>query len=246
MVALLPPDDEFWDNVNANGYDLRFTRYNGQTLFTAWNRFTWDVATRSGVIEFDGATETANTPTVMWMYWDYDDGAGGTPSDGQGTGFVRASEADIKIDMVNPEDAPHVVAGREADGVDVAQQVLTRTTYETGAIYVDVTSYLARASSPVNGSPRLDEVISIASATDVYDATVDKNWVDLAASTFLEHNGRSWLGIYLNAMSTEGLYEVRVKFGTIGRYFTNTFTSIASSQLFQFSFLVDVRDPADA
>ena len=65
---VIPPDFvEFWENIDTSGHVVRFTNWDGETLW-AHQRVAWDHATRSATFRIDGS----NAPNGMfniWMFW---------------------------------------------------------------------------------------------------------------------------------------------------------------------------------
>ena len=62
--------DEFWDNVQSDGYDIIVTTAEGSTIIapTAWDILSFNKTTRTGTIRIQGLTMPAGM-SLYWLYW---------------------------------------------------------------------------------------------------------------------------------------------------------------------------------
>ena len=70
VTATIPADfDPFWQNVLANGFDIRVTLADGKTLAT-FDVDSFNQTNRTGTIEIDNASAAdSDAMLVFWLYW---------------------------------------------------------------------------------------------------------------------------------------------------------------------------------
>ena len=93
QITIPPSWDEFWDNVNVNGYDAIITGSDGATLAT-FKRLTWTPANKLGVFQVDNYVMAANSIQMLWLYFKGDsssDLSGSFTASGPLTGYVTTT-----------------------------------------------------------------------------------------------------------------------------------------------------------
>lgn len=68
LGTLIPDVDEFWNNVQPDGYDVRMVDPDGKTALT-FSRGTWSKTNRTGVFSVDGYQAPAAKPLLIWLVW---------------------------------------------------------------------------------------------------------------------------------------------------------------------------------
>jgi len=71
--------DEFWEQVDADGDDIRITAADGYTELS-WQLSGWNSTTRTGTIQIDNMTLVQQRLELGWIYWGNAGAAAVTPS----------------------------------------------------------------------------------------------------------------------------------------------------------------------
>lgn len=179
--TLLPDDDEFWNNVQSSGQDIRVCSADGRTLLT-YDLDSFSTLTRSGTIEVDNWTFPAAKMSALYLYFGNSSASTAvttfSPSSAK-SGYIELGRPTSRIFRVRPERAADTKA---------------RTQFVKGAnesVYVDFdfSAMLEKAIVPGRGR-MLWEEISYISSTTVEAAGVDQVAMHVAANDRICDGGR--------------------------------------------------------
>jgi len=142
--------DEFWENVDTNGEDIRVTAEDGVTLAT-WDLNGFNKATRAGTLEIDNFVATAAKMYPLHLYW-------GKAAQATGiTAFVPGAPKTGYIELSSPT-APVITVQEERPGETVPRVRLSKSVDEVAYWWFDFSGVLARRRAKHNASHRLEEI----------------------------------------------------------------------------------------
>ncbi|MAF72414.1 MAG: hypothetical protein CMH39_00130 [Micrococcales bacterium] len=196
-IELVIPSDfpRFWDNVASDNDDVVITASDGQTKLD-FQVSSWNYANKTGTIKIkgyalpNGQLSVSGKIIAVYMYFGFDDGAGGSPTSVQNTNLAALSNA-ITSTFVEVGDplragAQVLTAAFEPPGQSAPAQVLYApggTDIKTN-FFFDVRPMLAARRQLFNGSLLLEEI-------DTFDFLIHHtDGTDLTSSMVLESEGR--------------------------------------------------------
>jgi len=219
-IALDPGWDHFWDNIQADGDDIRIYGPSGVAYDYEWNGYNY--TTKTGTIEVDNYPVGAATLACLYLYYGYTAATDGSSS------FVSASDVVGYVTNIAPNG--DVFQGRpEAPGVTIPLQRAGMSTTDAGYKWWDVTDSLTKAATPVNDHPDLFELyyIDLTAAgtattaqylgSGVYSSGV-KNDAATGEAYFRAtlHGGRLYVGMWIlgSALTDATDYELYLEWWT--------------------------------
>ena len=165
---VVPPDmSRFWNFVASNGADIRVTASDGVTELD-YERLSFTHATKTLDIYVDnyglpqGATAASGKTNVVWLYWGFNDGAGGTASDLNNTALTvsgsQISTTSIAIGSVARSGSPVIVCAPEPTEATTPSPEIALKPSEIITVWWDFRNMLARRDRKENGSLALEEI----------------------------------------------------------------------------------------
>lgn len=158
--------DEFWDNIDINGFDIRITQADGVTL-VPYDFASFNSTTRTGTIQVDGAYATgfANEVVVLFMYYDPVTG------NSDGTSAVTISSAETGyMDFTDPRSLSAVYTFEpERPGISEPLYQTAGPTNVRNFVVIDITRSLERRQTPSGDRLNYEEPFSVI-ATSTNDA----------------------------------------------------------------------------
>lgn len=153
VTVTVPPDHAlFWDNVQSDGDDVRFTQSDGMTVL-AYERTTWDYANRSALFKVTAFNlASAGDMGNLWMYFGNSTVSSGSTAYGGGalqTGQIIVSGPTSQDLIVEPgslqgETSPRYQLQKTPDEsvfVWVLVNLATRDTLFNGYFYGEEIQY---------------------------------------------------------------------------------------------------------
>jgi hypothetical protein len=199
-VTVPPTLAEFWSGIQADGDDIRVTLDDGVTLVTyQWASFTY--ASRTGVIEVDGATAPQAAMCVLWLYF-------GNAAATSGAGSFTASSARTG----------HITATVPGPSVPILQglasgprppTVWTHAVGESRRIWWDVTGILDPLRAPSEGQTSGEEVQAVLADAQKAGSTVTTLWVAGSERVVVTPDGRTLVGYIATGGATGERYTDR-------------------------------------
>jgi len=170
-VTVTVPSDHsaFWDNVQADGDDVRFTQSDGSTVL-AYERTTWDYANRSAVFKITAFNlASAGDMGNLWMYFGNSTVSSGSTAYGGGalqTGQIIVSGPTIQDLVVEPgslqgETSPRYQLQKTPDEsvfVWVDVPLSTRSTLFNGYFYAEEIQYADVSADDSNVTVAMSEL----------------------------------------------------------------------------------------
>jgi hypothetical protein len=152
VELVIPPEwDDFWENVQVDGDDVRVCLADGSVV-ASYKLAAWTHATRSGTIHVDNVVPgDADCIPLLWLYWDN----AAAPS-GAATFTVAAPKPSL-LSLAGPK-GNVIRAKQERPDVAKPSSTVTKQTTETIHVWVDMSGQLERRSKAHNGTPLLDEI----------------------------------------------------------------------------------------
>jgi len=203
-IDLAAAPDWFWDNVAANGSDLRVTKEDGTTA-VVFERTGWNQANKTGTLNLDPIAPVAATIYILWLYWDQE----AVVSDASVS--VTISSADTGY--VEPAYGPHtyiVRARPEPRGATKPRADVVKALTETIFVWWDLRRLLARASHTHNGATLWEEVQAL--QFDVLLSDSDQAGLKTEADTRLV--GPWWARTTVKAGATDTDYTLSLTVNT--------------------------------
>jgi hypothetical protein len=141
ITFTMPVDDDlFWENVQADGDDIRICDADGFTLLT-FDTASFNKTTRAGSFEVDAYAAPAGEMCVIYIYWGY-----ASATDGRSS-FVPASALTGYVDQRKP--GPLVFeAAEERQAALRPRNVVAKSSLETKPVYLDFTRRMAKRADP--------------------------------------------------------------------------------------------------
>lgn len=195
VTITVPPDwDEFWENIQADGDDIRVTLGDGITpVDYQWASYTY--ATRTGVIELDGFGNFAGIPYAQmgWLYFGNSAATDGSASFTASTpedGFIHlGAPAGIVFDLV--EDSP---------GATVPAQEMAKTTTAETHVWWRLSGLESRVA-PYNLHTEMEEPVGVIAAAVLSSGSAQASMVDNDGLRWVRTNDGS---IYLRQVVKAG------------------------------------------
>jgi len=149
---VIPPEwDDFWDNVQPDGDDVRVCLADGSVV-ASYKLATWVHANRSATIEVAALVPgDSDCIPLLWLYWD-----NSTAADGASTFTVSGHKPSL-ISLAGPK-GNVIRAKQERPDVTKPSSTVTKQTTETIHVWIDMAGQLERRSKAHNGAPLLDEI----------------------------------------------------------------------------------------
>ena len=196
---------EFWGAIQADGDDIRLTLDDGVTpVVYQWASFTY--ATRTGVIEVDGATAPQAAMCVLWLYFgnaSATSGAGSFTASGARTGHITATVPGPSVPILQG-----LASGQRPPSVWVG------ATGESRRVWWDLTGILSPLRAPSEGQTAGQEVQAV--IADAQDAGVGTSslWVAGSERVIVTPDGRTLAGYIATGGADGGRYTDRLKVWT--------------------------------
>lgn len=230
VTITVPPDwDEFWDNIQSDGDDIRVTTFDGVTdIDYQWASFTY--GTRTGVIEVDNYSSVTYAESgVLWLYF-----GNAAATDGSAS-FTASTPVDGFIHLGRPGNLVLDVTP-DPPGATVPSQRIAKTS--TAEIWVWWRLIdLEKRSAPYNRSTSYEELKA------VMHASVQTGGMD--QSGMYDYNELRMVE------GADGLTYIRslILGGSDGTDYTITFNVVtgngSSTRTQTARALLEVRDPAE-
>lgn len=203
VTVTVPPDHSlFWDNVQSDGDDVRFTEADGSTAL-AYERTTWDYANKSAVFKITSFNLTsAGDMGNLWMYFGNSTIASGSTAYGGGTLYTGR----IIVGGVGANDL--VIEPGSLQGETTARFQLQKTPSES--VFVWVLVNLSTRDTLFNGYFYAEEI-------HYADVVADDTNVTVATSDlrlFTDRNGFAWLRVKISGGADLDTDTVRITIGT--------------------------------
>lgn len=201
--VLQPDDDEFWNNVQSSGQDVRVCDTDGRTLLT-YDLDSFSTSTRSGTIEVDNWNPPGVKMSALYVY--FGNGSASTavssfsPSSPK-TGYLEIGRPTARIFRVRPERA----------GDTKARSQFVKGAHESVYVDFDFSAVLERAMVPGRGRMVWEEIAYISSTT-VEAAGVDQAAMHVAANDRIVDFGR--VRVWVTGGSSGTTYTVVCKIVT--------------------------------
>jgi hypothetical protein len=185
-TVALPSDwGPFWDNVQADGDDIRVVSADGTTKLV-YDLNSWVYASKSGNIRVSGFTHPkTNSLSFFWLYFHND-----SATDGSGSP-TTSSPLTTNVERAAP--VATITATPERAGATIVRQTLSKTTNEVQHLWVRF--------------PPLEEYCGSVNSSKIYeepshmDVTIEaagadqSSMKDLPNTTMIECNGRLYAKI---------------------------------------------------
>jgi|15BtaG_2_1085339.scaffolds.fasta_scaffold00097_43 hypothetical protein len=178
-VDLSGLDDFFWDNVAADGYDLRVTDSDGVTA-AVLQRNSFNKVTRVGDLDIKTYTVEAGSLIQLWLYFNHS----GSPSDGSTTFTPGTQDTAYGVGAIFNR-GNFVRYRQQRRGASKPRDIVVKGSGETTRIIWDFTKALARFREPTNDSLLFEELTY--AKFDVLLATVDQTALKTEADTRFFH-----------------------------------------------------------
>jgi len=166
-IALPSEWPEFWDNVQADGDDVRVTDADGYTLET-YDVESWNSTTRTGTIEIDGMGTTdldgnaATAGVVAWLYW-----GNSTASNAETTFTPNSPKTGTVVVGIPGLSSQRVVTCRpEAPGATNPRLEISKISGEEIYLWWDLSGVLTRRRMPSQGSRAFEEIHNVTYRVD--------------------------------------------------------------------------------
>lgn len=204
-VTVPPTLAEFWDTIQADGDDIRLTLDDGVTP-VIYQLASWTYATRTAVIEVDGATAPQAAMCVLWLYY-------GNASATSGAGsFTAASARTGRIVETVPGPSVPILQGLAAG--QRPPSVWVGATGESRRIWWDLTGILSPLRQPSEGQTAGQEVQAILADAQDGGAGASSLWVAGSERVTVTPDGRTLAGYIATGGADGGRYTDRVKIWT--------------------------------
>lgn len=203
VTVTIPTDHAlFWDNVQSDGDDVRFTQADGVTAL-AYERTTWDYANRSAVFKITSFNlSSAGDMGNMWMYFGNSTVSSGSTAYGGGTLY----NGRIIVSGIGASDL--VIEPGFNQGETTARYELQKTSSESVFVWVRVP--LSNRDVLFNGYYFSEEIHYADVAPD--DANVTAAVGNLRL--FTDRTGFAWLRVQISGGADLDTDTVRVTIGT--------------------------------
>ena len=223
VSATIPPDfPAFWDNVMANGNDVRVTDTKGVAL--DFKLTSWNATNKTGVIEIDDwASGNVTAAATVHLYWDNPNG----PSSGQATFTIAGSGVkDGFIELGAPGSGSEyvIMAKPEAPGATNAEVVLSKTAAEVQHIWWNVLPALLKRRTSGNGSRLLEEIETATYSVKHSDGSDTTSAMAITADMRMLHP--AWIRTPVQAGSSTANYVVTLTVTTTAPRTLNFHTTI--------------------
>ena len=168
MSFVVPPDmSRFWNFVASNGSDIRLTAAAGVTELNFERlSFTYaDKGLESYVDDYglpQGADAVSGKTSVVWLYWGFNDGAGGTAPDLHNAALTvsgsQVTTTNIQLGASSTSGSPIIKCAPEAVEQTVPSPEISLKPNEIITVWWDMRGMLARRRTEANGSLALEEI----------------------------------------------------------------------------------------
>ena len=191
----------FWDNVLANGHDIRLTGADGRTALT-YQRQTWTHATETAVLEVDNQTIGGGAPIQAWLYW-----GNAAAADTSGT-FTAAGPLSAYIDLGCPQTSfPVITVGQEKPGRETPAAQLAKNTADEIFIWWDCRTILQRRCRKYAGSLAFAEILNATITVNLNNGAAQGAMIDPIETRYI---GGRWVKTLIKAGSDDTDYTVRL------------------------------------
>lgn len=204
-VTVPPTLAEFWGAIQADGDDIRVTLDDGVTLVTyQWASFTY--ASRTGVIEVDGATTPQAAMCVLWLYFgnaSATSGAGSFTASSARTGHITATVPGPSVPILQG-----LASGQRPPSVWVG------ATGESRRVWWDLTGILSPLRAPSEGQTAGQEVQAVIADAQDNGSGASSLWVAGSERVIVTPDGRTLAGYIATGGADGGRYTDRLKVWT--------------------------------
>jgi len=226
--------DHFWDNVQADGDDVRLVLSDGKTK-TTYVLTTWTYASRIAVIEADAITMSPDdTILCLWLYY-----GNATATDGAGAPTIMSAKTGV-IQLAGPG-RPRIIASRSRPGATKPDLQIAKTTDETLFVWQRIDGLVSRRSRASAAKPGREAIV-YAGYTVETGGAAQASMVDNDTIRFLETpDGAFWCRMTVKAGSDSTNYTLSPI------YYTSTDTSagVTADQVINPRALIKVRDVSE-
>lgn len=201
----VPADwDQFWNNVQSTGKDVRVCTADGRTAVSKFyfDGGTFDTTTRTCVIDIQAVSVAANVMTQLWLYW------GDSSLTIASSSFSPSSPKSAYIDQEKPgERIVRVLPERPGDTRPVTKLVKTST--ETVYVWFDLRAYLLQRSDKYNNRKLLEEISYVSYSCDL-SGSAQAAMVDATKTRFSD----GWVKVLLKGGSSGSQYTINLSITT--------------------------------
>lgn len=213
VLAPVPGDlDEFWDTIDASGFEIRVTESDGITAVTAYQWSGFNKTNKAGAVEIDGLTCHASDAGVClaWLYYDKtgaSDGSSAFTPAGQVSGYIHGSQP-----------SGFVVRSQQVKaGAPRPAARIQKTVGEAVYVWFEVRGLLEKRQTESSGSLIWEEIQRVVSAiTD--GGTPQAGMVSASKTRFIEIATGPlrgfYVGVYVQAGTTATNYTIEPVFST--------------------------------
>ena len=149
---------EFWENVDADGDDIRVTRSDGTTLL-GYKLANWNSTNKVGLIEIDAYDSLANAQqdatVVVFVYW-----GNGAASAAANANLTIANAKAGTVYLAEPGTGSYpIIRVRPSSGTtDIAAATIAKQPTETIRVWWDLSEMMALVRFRNQRSNRLEEI----------------------------------------------------------------------------------------
>lgn len=154
----VPPGwDAFWSTIDASGHGIRVTEADGITpVEYRWSSFT--KATKTGVLrlkDFDSGA-VADVAALAWLHY----APTAAPTDGSVTTWISTPDP-AYLELGQPPLSRVIPARPIPVRSAVPQDIVQLPIASIEAVYLDFSGALIQSSTPYNGGPEYEELLSV-------------------------------------------------------------------------------------
>ena len=220
----IPKDwDEFWDNVDATGDEVRVTLADGYTLAT-YDIASFNKTTRAATIQVDSLTlGSAEGIVLLWLYFD---NSGATDAS---SAVTITSAQSLYIELAQPRTQRTLAPRPEASGAAKAALNQAKEDDVTTYLWWDVSAWLHDKRVMDNGSRRNEELDYCKFEVEAAGTPVG-TMVDATKNRFAEVSGVMYVVTLVKAGTAGTVYLAKLTF-TTSTPNSLTQTEVAKSRL---------------
>jgi hypothetical protein len=210
-LSLLAAFDHFWDNIQADGDDIRMVDPDGYTLLT-YDVESFNATTRTGTIEVDNYDAPAEGICAIYLYYGYSSAADAT------TTVTPSGALTIKHEPACPG-FPLITAAPLEPGSTNPPTEISKTSLETLHVWWDVTAILEVGCYEFNGTQGVENVDYLQFSLEQGGTTASTAFWDETANRFVETpEGRTYLKTIVKSSTDANNYTLAALMGTtLGR-----------------------------
>jgi len=232
-VSIVLPNDwpEFWDNVQANGNDIRVTRQDGGTL-EVFDLESFNATTRVGTIEVkdkslvDLDSSTAVSAVAGFIYWGNADASSGE------TTFTingNAKTGSVVVGVPGSGSQRTVNCRPEAPGATSPRTEIAKISGEEIHLWWDLSGVLARRRMPFQNNAAFEEIHNVTYQVD--------------------NNGSAQAGLITTSdirIASPFFVRTTIKAGSSGtNYVARLLVEVTGGRKLEFQCTIRVQDPVE-